>query len=80
MKDVIPVAVQHLDTYLWAIHHSSNNTKLCLENQDLLHSCWLAFMGVSVHPALANRETENLYLENVASKFCCICISEQKDC
>jgi len=69
MKDVIPVAVQHLDTYLWAIHHSSNNTKLCLENQDQLYSCWLAFMGVSVHPALANRETENLYLENVARKL-----------
>jgi len=73
MKDVIPVAVQHLDTYLWAIHHnknrSSSNSKISSENQDQLYSSWLAFMGLSVHPALANQETENLYLENVARKL-----------
>ena len=34
-----------------------------------LHSTWLAFMGKDVHPALASREAENEYIENLSERL-----------
>jgi len=76
LSDVIPVAVQHLDTYLWAVKHCSMcEIDLLLRQQtgdtksSCLHSTWLAFMGKDVHPALASREAENEYIENLSEKL-----------
>jgi len=76
LNDIIPVALQHLDGYLWAIKHCSMcEVDLLLRQQtgdtksSCLHSTWLAFMGKDVHPALASRETENDYIENLSEKL-----------
>lgn len=76
LHDIIPVAVQHLDNYLWAIKHCSMcEVDLLLRQQtgdtksSCLHSTWLKFMGKDVHPALASREAENEYIENLSEKL-----------
>jgi len=76
LNDIIPVALQHLDGYLWAIKHCSMcEVDLLLRQQtgdtksSCLHSTWLAFMGKDVHPALASREAENDYIENLSEKL-----------
>ena len=65
LKDVTPAAVQHLDTYLWAVKHSGSD----LENVETLVKNWIAFIGGGLHPALASREAENEYFENLSEKI-----------
>jgi len=76
LNDIIPVAIQHLDSYLWAVKHCSMcEVDLLLRQQtgdpvsNCLHSTWLAFMGKDVHPALASREAENEYIENLSERL-----------
>merc|ERR1719206_1400040 len=76
LNDIIPVAIQHLDIYLWAVKHCSMcEVDLLLRQQtgdpvsNCLHSTWLAFMGKDVHPALASREAENEYIENLSERL-----------
>merc|ERR1719233_58813 len=76
LNDIIPVAIQHLDSYLWAVKHCSLcEVDLLLRQQtgdtksNCLHSTWLSFMGKDVHPALASREAENEYIENLSERL-----------
>jgi len=76
LHDVIPIALQHVDSYLWAVKHCSVcEVDLLLRQQTgddksaCLHSTWLAFMGKDVHPALASREAENEYIESLSEKL-----------
>lgn len=71
LNDVIPLALQHLDTYLWSLQHSGLQEEC--ESMKLgdprLYSTWLAFMGKEIHPALASREAETQFIENIADKL-----------
>lgn len=70
LNDVIPLSLQHLDTYLWALHHSGLQECDNMKAGDTkLYNTWLAFMGKEVHPALASREAETQFIENIADKL-----------
>ena len=76
LRELVPVAVHHLDSYLWALQHCAvcrADLKLRQQTGDprstCLHPTWLQFMGSSVHPALASREAEHNYLETLAERL-----------
>jgi len=66
VHDVIPVIVQHLDSYLWALHHTRSQ-----ENEDRkdLNTNYTEFLGKNVHVALSSREVEVEYLEDLTDRI-----------
>merc|ERR1719244_269537 len=70
LQDIIPLAIQHLDTYLWTIHHDSLSQMEPQQtgNQNI-HSTWISFMGRDIHPALASRDTELQHLTNLVDRL-----------
>lgn len=85
LSDVIPVALQHLDTYLWVCqHHQLQNLNhkktVCPSHQSSiqadgrkcschLHKTWVEFAGTSVQPVLLSRKAEAEYLETLSAKL-----------
>jgi len=70
LNDVLPIGLQHLDSYLWAVHHAGLEECLTSEKGDKkLINTWLAFMGKEVQPALTSRASETEFLENLSEKL-----------
>lgn len=68
LRDLSQTAVQHLDSYLWARHHSHHHSQTDSSGGGL-HATWLAFTGSGLHPALRDREAELLFIQNVAERL-----------
>jgi len=69
-NDVVPIGLQHLDSYLWAVHHvEQEDCSKPEKGEKKLINTWLAFMGKEVQPALASRTAETEYLENLSEKL-----------
>ena len=68
MREVIPVTLAHLDSWLWARHHLAN-TSTKPETETELVNTWLAFVGGGLHPALRAREAETRHLETISGKL-----------
>jgi len=64
--DVIPIVVQHLDGYLWAVHHTVQKGE---DEQKDVRSNYVGFLGKNVHISLSSRETELEYLEDLADRI-----------
>ena len=85
MRDVIPAALAHLDSWLWARHHLANtatkpqpevnipffgqSVNILFLQTTELVNTWLAFVGGGLHPALRAREAETRHLETISAKL-----------
>ena len=68
MREVIPAALAHLDSWLWARHHLANTATKPQTETELVNT-WLAFVGDGLHPALRAREAETRHLETISGKL-----------
>jgi len=66
LNDVVPVAVQHIDSYMWSLHHTKQDDTG--KRRELFQS-YTSFLGKKIHIALTSREAELEYLEELSKRI-----------
>jgi len=66
LEDVVPIGIQHVDSYLWTLHHAKQMDSG--KRKDVFRS-YASFLGKNIHVALTSREAELEYLEELSKRI-----------